>query len=158
MNVPRIIELKITIHVASKSSCLVDHDTFFSSPTTSKINFLTLAITARLYFLSLQAWQDSNLQRTVLETVALPIRATGLRTLFISFAPCGPCASDKKRSISLTPSAPDASSNPWCRRSLSDGIRHIQIVYVRVPYNFNDILLIIYSRFIVILFRAPDRY
>ena len=77
-NMPNKKELKITISVESTSSCLVVQETFFISAITSLINFLTLSIIPTLPSKSKQAWQESNLQRTVLETVALPIGATGL--------------------------------------------------------------------------------
>ena len=75
---PNKKELNITISVESTSSLRVVQETFFISAMTSPINFWILLIIPTLTFQIKQAWQESNLQRTVLETVALPIGATGL--------------------------------------------------------------------------------
>jgi hypothetical protein len=73
MNNPRQIELISTIHVALIRSLRGVQETFCNSASTSSMNVLILVI-----IINTQARQDSNLQPAVLETVALPVRATGL--------------------------------------------------------------------------------
>ena len=106
---PKIVELIITIQVESINSLLVDQDTFLSSTTTSVKNFRIFSIID----LTEQAWQDSNLQPTVLETVALPIGATGLHNFISSFRD-EEHAYDKTGSISSVLIYRDSVSCLWC--------------------------------------------
>ncbi len=77
---PRKKVLTTTTQVESTKSFFAVQETFFSSVITSFINFL---IFPNILYFHKQAWLDSNQQHTVLETVALPIGATGLEN-FVS--------------------------------------------------------------------------
>ena len=65
----------MTTVVEPRSSFLSGQLTFFNSTFTSFRKFTVFAI---IFIFIWQAWRDSNPQHAVLETAALPIRATGL--------------------------------------------------------------------------------
>ena len=80
MNNPRQMALIKTTHVALIRSLRGVQETLFNSASTSSMNVLILFI-----IINTQARQDSNLQPAVLETVALPVRATGLYLRILLF-------------------------------------------------------------------------
>lgn len=84
INIPKEIELIKTNHVESIKSFFDVHVTFFNSLIASVIKLRVFAIIMFQLFIK-QARLDSNQQPAVLETDALPIRATGLTLTFYFF-------------------------------------------------------------------------